>query len=136
MNWRFFVSILVILLIILGLHFAYKGEVLDDEKLKENKENVASFINEESYIIDQFDEDKISANYFIGQTQNINKKLLSFYGLIDENDIPEDKIPEVKHLESIIFNFSISLKTAESSTNDKSELTNQKIFINNLKNQI
>jgi hypothetical protein len=136
MNWRFFVSILVILLIILGLHFAYKGEVLDDEKLKENKENVASFINEESYIIDQFDENKISANYFIGQTQNINKKLLSFYGLIDENDIPEDKIPEVKHLENIIFNFSISLKTAESSTNDKSKLTNQKIFINNLKNQI
>jgi hypothetical protein len=127
---------LLIAVVVIGTQVWAKQQTFDAEAVQEEIQDLDSLASEESVIIDQFLQERISENYFIGHTQHINSKILSFYQQIDSSEIPDDQVPKIQQLEKIVFGLSMSLKAIESNSSDGEKLRNEQKVIQDFQNQL
>ena len=127
---------LLIVVVVIGTHVGARQQTFDDEAFHEEVQDLDSLASEESVIIDQFLQGQISENYFVGHTQHINTKILSFYQQIDSSKIPDDQKSQIQQLEKIVFGLSMSLKSIESNSSHADKLRNEQKLIQDLQNQL
>src|SRR4051812_6163202 len=78
------------------------NQPLSNEDLKEQLENLDSFTQESSVILDQYHQDRVSFTYVKNQTEQINRSVHDFYQLIQSKDIPDKEQENVLSLEKIV----------------------------------
>jgi hypothetical protein len=84
-----FLTVGVVVLVCIIILSLISSQPLDKESLKENISDLASYVNESNFIMQQYQAHKVPFIYTKVQLQFINKKVTSLFDETSATDIPK-----------------------------------------------
>jgi hypothetical protein len=120
---RILFFICLISLFCIGIIWGFNGDqTFDNQTYHSQWEDLMSYRNETSIVLDQYFNNKISFTYTKVQAEHLNEKVYEFYKKIASDKIPSSQFKKVTAMEKVVFALSYNLKQIQSSQNDKKAL--------------
>jgi hypothetical protein len=116
--WALVISFCAVLVTV-GITYVLSNQTLDKQELKEETNDLSSYISETEYMIKQYKDGKITFIYTKTQVQYIAKKTKSFIDESSTKDVSLKYQTNVSDIEKLIIRFSSLLSKVSSSHGDR-----------------